>query len=298
MDCSNTIKFFAQFLHYVGLSDVFLNKCTIMSAKQVKKVKKAAKSAAKKATPKKASKKKASPKKATAKKTSSKKATKPASTKKTAAKKGAKKSVSKKAVSKKSGTKKTTAVASKAKKTKPTSSKKVSAKKGATKKSNTSKSTTPKKKTDKKVNKTSPKKQVKKPTTKKKTSTRSTAKKSKTRKTRYNQKELDYFGKLINQKLVEAKEQLAFYLAQIKSMGSDPDTKIKGLEDGTTTSENEQMFVLAGRQRKYIQHLENAKLRIQNKVYGVCRVTGNLISKARLEAVPHATLSIDAKRRS
>ena len=80
-------------------------------------------------------------------------------------------------------------------------------------------------------------------------------------------------------------------------MGDNPDGKVKGLDDGTSTQENERLTSLAGRTKKYIQHLENAKLRIKNNAYGICRNSGKLISKERLRAVPHATLSIEAKQK-
>ncbi len=80
-------------------------------------------------------------------------------------------------------------------------------------------------------------------------------------------------------------------------MADNEDGKIKNLDDAVGSSEREYLNSLAVRQRSHIQHLENALLRIQNKVYGVCRATGNLISKERLLAVPHATLSVDAKRK-
>ncbi len=113
-------------------------------------------------------------------------------------------------------------------------------------------------------------------------------------KTRYTKAELKDFEKIIDQKLEEAINQLEFYLNSVSENADG--AKIKGLDDGTGTRERERMITLAGRQRKYIQHLENAKLRIQNGVYGVCRETGKLISKERLKAVPHATLSIAAKQ--
>jgi RNA polymerase-binding transcription factor DksA len=72
--------------------------------------------------------------------------------------------------------------------------------------------------------------------------------------------------------------------------------KIKGLDDGTGVAESERLYTMAARQRKHIQHLAHALLRIKNKVYGICRVTGKLIAKERLLAVPHATLSIEAKQ--
>ena len=117
-----------------------------------------------------------------------------------------------------------------------------------------------------------------------------------TTKTRYSDEELAEFRVLIQNRLDDAKEQLEFYMKQLNAMGDNPDIKLKGLEDGVGASESERIITLAGRQRKHIQHLENALLRIQNKIYGVCRETGRLISKERLRAVPHATLSIDAKR--
>ncbi len=115
-------------------------------------------------------------------------------------------------------------------------------------------------------------------------------------KTRYSDEELSFFEELIDGKLTEAKKQLEFYLNQLQEMADDPDNKVKGLDDGISTLESERITTLAGRQRKLIQHLENAKIRIKNKVYGVCRETGKLIAKERLMAVPHATLSIAAKQ--
>ena len=116
-------------------------------------------------------------------------------------------------------------------------------------------------------------------------------------KTRYNNKELTEFQKIIEEKLVEAKKQLDFYKNQKAEMANNPDTKVKGLDDGLSTVENERLSTMALRMQKHIQHLENAKLRIQNKVYGICRVTGKLIAKERLVAVPHATLSMEAKEK-
>ena len=115
-------------------------------------------------------------------------------------------------------------------------------------------------------------------------------------KTRYSDEELDEFRTLIEKKLERAKEQLEFYMTQLSEMAEKGDAKIKGLDDGIGTAENERTTSLAARQKKHIQHLETALIRIQNKVYGVCRETGKLISKERLKAVPHATLSIAAKQ--
>ncbi|MDH3243707.1 MAG: TraR/DksA C4-type zinc finger protein [Saprospiraceae bacterium] len=115
-------------------------------------------------------------------------------------------------------------------------------------------------------------------------------------KTRYSDKELKEFEALIDEKLSKAQEQLDFYLNQLADLADNPDAKVKGLDDGIGTAESERITNLAGRQRKLIQHLQNAKIRIKNKVYGICRETGKLISKERLKAVPHATLSIEAKQ--
>lgn len=116
-------------------------------------------------------------------------------------------------------------------------------------------------------------------------------------KTRYSDQELREFKEVIDNKLVEARQQLDFYLSQLSERADNPDAKVRGLDDGNGTVETERLNTLASRMRKHIQHLENAKLRIQNKVYGICRATGKLISRERLLAVPHATLSIEAKQR-
>lgn len=114
-------------------------------------------------------------------------------------------------------------------------------------------------------------------------------------KTRYNDEELEEFRMLIEEKLRTARGQLDFYMQQISEMADNPDAKVKGLDDGVGSSEGELLYGNAARQRKLIQHLENALIRIQNKVYGICRESGKLIAKDRLRAVPHATLSIAAK---
>lgn len=117
------------------------------------------------------------------------------------------------------------------------------------------------------------------------------------KKTRYSDRELQMFDKIIVGKLEKANEELNYYLNQIKELAEREETKIKGLDDGNGSLESERLQSLAARQRKLIQHLENARIRIQNKVYGICRDSGELISKARLKAVPHATLSIQAKQK-
>lgn len=116
-------------------------------------------------------------------------------------------------------------------------------------------------------------------------------------KSRYSDEDLAEFEQLIDNKLAESREQLDFYLAQLSQSTDTVDNKARGLDDGTGTAENENISNMAGRLSKHIKHLENAKIRIQNKVYGICRETGELISKERLRAVPHATLSIKAKQK-
>lgn len=118
-------------------------------------------------------------------------------------------------------------------------------------------------------------------------------------KTRYNDEELKEFKELINSKLEAARNELTYLQEQINrtgNIGDDSDTKFTGLEDGSATVEREYLNQMASRQIQYIQHLEKALIRIENKTYGVCRETGKLISKERLRAVPHATLSIEAKQ--
>lgn len=117
-----------------------------------------------------------------------------------------------------------------------------------------------------------------------------------TQKTRYSDQELEEFRQLIEKKLKRARNQLDFYQNQLRDIADNSDTKVKALDDGSGTLESEELYNMAARQQKLIQHLENALIRIHNKVYGICRETGQLISKERLRAVPHATLSIEAKR--
>lgn len=115
-------------------------------------------------------------------------------------------------------------------------------------------------------------------------------------KTRYSDEELEEFKALIEEKLNKALGQLQFYQQQLEEFAEGSDAKIRGLDDGTGTAENEHLFGMASRQQKLIQHLENALIRVHNKTYGICRETGKLISKERLKAVPHATLCMEAKQ--
>jgi len=116
---------------------------------------------------------------------------------------------------------------------------------------------------------------------------------------KYSDDELQEFRELISGKLEVARGELKYLQEQISrssEMGDDSDARFKGLEDGTSTSEREYLSQMASRQIQYIGHLEKAMIRIENKTYGICRETGKLISKERLRAVPHATLSIEAKQ--
>ncbi len=119
-------------------------------------------------------------------------------------------------------------------------------------------------------------------------------------KERYNDSELDEFRGIINAKLDEARKDydlLKQTLANNDNNGTeDTSPSFKMIEDGSETLSREETAQLAGRQEKFIKHLEDALLRIRNKTYGICRVTGRLISKERLRLVPHATLSIEAKQ--
>lgn len=114
---------------------------------------------------------------------------------------------------------------------------------------------------------------------------------------RYSDDELNMFGELIDKKLADAKDQLNFYLNSLSEFGENEEARVRGLDNSSMSVEQERMMTLAARQRKLIQHLENARARVDNKVYGVCRESGKLISKERLLAVPHATLSIAAKQK-
>ena len=116
---------------------------------------------------------------------------------------------------------------------------------------------------------------------------------------RYSNVDLEEFKEIINKKLVVAREELANLINQLQNPGlnasAETDNSYKTLEDGASTAEKEYISQLAVRQRKFIENLDNALIRIENKTYGICRVTGKLISKDRLRAVPHTTLSMEAK---
>jgi RNA polymerase-binding transcription factor DksA len=116
---------------------------------------------------------------------------------------------------------------------------------------------------------------------------------------KYSDGDLNEFRELITKKLEAAKKELSYLQGLITrkdEMGGDnDDARYMTMEDGSMSMEREQLSQMASRQITYIDHLEKAMMRIENKTYGICRVTGKLIDKARLRAVPHATLSLEAK---
>lgn len=118
-------------------------------------------------------------------------------------------------------------------------------------------------------------------------------------KNRYSDKELEEFKGLIEEKIEKAKEDLELLKSSYMNNGNngteDTSPTFKAFEEGSETMSKEANTQLALRQEKFIRDLKNALIRIENKTYGVCRVTGKLIQKQRLILVPHATLSIEAK---
>jgi len=115
---------------------------------------------------------------------------------------------------------------------------------------------------------------------------------------RYSDEELQEFKTLIEEKIAEAKQGMEIYLEAYSNVGNDTtDTSptFKILEEGNQVLSKEENSRLANRLDKYVKNLEAALVRIENKTYGICRATGNLIPKERLRCVPHATLSFDAK---
>lgn len=120
-------------------------------------------------------------------------------------------------------------------------------------------------------------------------------------KVRYSDDDLNEFKRLIKEKIKTAEEDLAVLRENFMNDGNngtdDTSPSFKIFEEGSETMSKEQNAILAGRQEKFIRDLKNALDRIENKTYGICRVTGKLINKERLKLVPHATLSIEAKNK-
>ena len=117
--------------------------------------------------------------------------------------------------------------------------------------------------------------------------------------TRYSDEELEEFRTLILEKLDLAKRDYEDMMASLMNRDNngvdDTSPTYKAMEEGALTQSKEELTTLAARQQKFIQGLQAALVRIENKTYGICRETGRLIPKERLRAVPHATLSIEAK---
>ena len=118
-------------------------------------------------------------------------------------------------------------------------------------------------------------------------------------KVRYSDEELQEFKELILEKLAQAREEYEMLRGAVNHSTSndteDTSPTFKVLEEGASSLSKEESGQLAARQYKFIQNLENALIRIENKTYGICRVTGKLIPKERLRLVPHATLSVEVK---
>ena len=120
-----------------------------------------------------------------------------------------------------------------------------------------------------------------------------------TEKTRYTDEELEEFRQIINDKLVLAKRDYEQMMRVLTNQDSndvdDTSPTYKALEEGSATQSKEELISMAARQQKFIQGLKAALVRIENKTYGIDRITGKLIPKERLRAVPHATLSVESK---
>ena len=118
-------------------------------------------------------------------------------------------------------------------------------------------------------------------------------------KLRYSDDSLAEFRSLIDEKIANAEKDLRHFQGQIdysgNNSGNETGKKLGSMEDGSEALGREKIAQLAHRQRKFIQQLRAALIRIENKTFGVCRQTGKLISKERLNIVPHTTLSIEAK---
>ncbi len=119
-------------------------------------------------------------------------------------------------------------------------------------------------------------------------------------KNRYSDEELEEFRQIIQEKLEKARSEYDHLLEAVQNPNEhgveehNPSNKM--FEETNAASDKEYMSQLADRQRKFIKNLEDALVRIENKTYGICRVTGKLIAKERLKAVPHTTISIEAKQ--
>lgn len=120
-------------------------------------------------------------------------------------------------------------------------------------------------------------------------------------KKRYSDADLEEFRTLINEKLAVARKDYKDLMDQLDNSNSndvmDTSPTYKALEEGSNTQSKEEILMMAQREQKYIKGLEAALIRIENKTYGIDRITGELIPKARLLVVPHATLSVESKNK-
>ena len=120
-----------------------------------------------------------------------------------------------------------------------------------------------------------------------------------TEKTRYSDEELEEFREIINEKMALARRDYEQMMKTLTNQDSndvdDTSPTYKALEEGSATQSKEEIITMAARQQKFIQGLKAALVRIENKTYGIDRITGKLIPKERLRAVPHATLSVESK---
>ncbi len=121
-------------------------------------------------------------------------------------------------------------------------------------------------------------------------------------KVRYSDEDLEEFRQVINKKLAVARQEYKEMMSQLDNADSndvaDTSPTYKAVEDGTVNQSKEEIIDMAQRQQKFIKGLEAALVRIQNKTYGIDRITGKLIPKARLLVVPHATLSVSSKEKN
>lgn len=116
-------------------------------------------------------------------------------------------------------------------------------------------------------------------------------------KNRYSDAELAEFKEIIEKKLAKAQDELRYYQEQIRELSEDDSLKSNDMEDSSPSVNREYLNQMAARQDKFVKDLENALLRIVNKTYGICKVTGKLIEKERLKAVPHTTMSMEGKNK-
>lgn len=112
---------------------------------------------------------------------------------------------------------------------------------------------------------------------------------------RYSDKDLEEFRLIIEEKLAKARKELEVQTAELLEMETNGENRFDNINESSLSYERDYLSQMVERQQRFVRDLENALLRIQNKTYGICVVTGELIDKRRLKAVPHTTKSIQAK---